>query len=283
MRAILFCSAILIGVLAVFVSASTDCKRYVIQDKDICRTIAKASKITYAQLLAWNPGIDVTCGYTYFDNVTDSPNADCWALSNDFILWNPSLVQTDNDEAINSPAVSVAYLYAYLSSATPTLDDGDIEPPSPLADGTVKNCKNYHHVESYNTCQNIMDQYYLNIKQFYSMNLVVKEDCTGLAMGIWYCVSIWPDGDYPLDPADADDADSDFSATSTSEDKSTSAINTASSTPSPIQTGMVSNCDSSYKVQGGDGCWAIAHDKNINLDDFYKWHRHPDSYARWYG
>ncbi|RKK78487.1 hypothetical protein BFJ69_g5537 [Fusarium oxysporum] len=42
-------------------------------------------------------------------------------------------------------------------------------------------------------------------------------------------------------------------------------------TSTPTQTGMVTGCKYFYQVHGGDGCWDIAHDNNINLDDFYKW------------
>ncbi|KAM5511686.1 LysM domain-containing protein [Fusarium oxysporum f. sp. phaseoli] len=153
-----------------------------------------------------------------------------------------------------------------LASPTPS-PDVDIQPPTPLAAGTPANCTRYHQDMSYNTCENIMAQYVLNIDQFFSMNPTIGKDCTGLAMGTWYCVSIWPDGDAP------GDQDSVPATTTTAKSGTTgaSATNTASSTPSPIQTGMVSNCNSFYKVQAGDGCWAISNAKKINLDDFYKW------------
>ncbi|KAH7186909.1 hypothetical protein BKA60DRAFT_613604 [Fusarium oxysporum] len=98
---------------------------------------------------------------------------------------------------------------------------------------------------SYNTCENIMAQYFLDINQFYSMNPTIGKDCTGLAMGTWYCVSIWPDGDAP----GVDDSVPVITTTTTTKSGTTgaSATNTASSTPSPIQTGMVLNCNSFYK------------------------------------
>ncbi|KAF5697167.1 peptidoglycan-binding lysin domain-containing protein [Fusarium mundagurra] len=225
--------------------------------------------------------------YTYIRNITDNPVANSWSLCNlwdqspqDFILWNPSLAESKDAETFEAttekPAVN-PYTYPYtlsanssycvmLASPTPT-PDVDIQPPTPLAAGTPANCTRYHQVMSYNTCENIMAQYLVNINQFYSMNPTIGKDCTGLAMGTWYCVSIWPDGDAPGDqnsvPA--------ITTTAKSGTTGASATNTASSTPSPIQTGMVSNCNSFYKVQAGHGCWAISSAKKINLDDFYKW------------
>lgn len=40
-------------------------------------------------------------------------------------------------------------------------------------------------------------------------------------------------------------------------------------TPTPTQTGMVGRCDSFYLVVSGDGCWDIAAEAGIDLDDFY--------------
>lgn len=88
-------------------------------------------------------------------------------------------------------------------------------------------------------------------------------------MGTWYCVSIWPDGEYPPDPAEEDDEDSDIPDMTTSQAQSATEI--IAPKPSPTQTGLSSNCTRFYKVERGDGCWAIANDNNINLDDFYGW------------
>jgi len=43
------------------------------------------------------------------------------------------------------------------------------------------------------------------------------------------------------------------------------------STPSPIQDGMVTNCDKFYLVQPGDQCKSIADGNGITLADFYTW------------
>lgn len=42
-------------------------------------------------------------------------------------------------------------------------------------------------------------------------------------------------------------------------------------TPSPVQSGMSQDCNSFYKVKSGDGCYDIANDHGISLDDFYKY------------
>lgn len=42
-------------------------------------------------------------------------------------------------------------------------------------------------------------------------------------------------------------------------------------TPTPIQSGMITNCKKLHRVVKGDGCWAIANTYKIELNDFYKW------------
>lgn len=38
-----------------------------------------------------------------------------------------------------------------------------------------------------------------------------------------------------------------------------------------IQTGMTCGCTKFYKIASGDGCWQIANDNGITLDNFYAW------------
>lgn len=57
------------------------------------------------------------------------------------------------------------------------------------------------------------------------------------------------------------------SSTATTEAPTTTQL----ATPTPTQSGMVDKCTGFYFVQTGDGCWDIANDNNIALDDFYAW------------
>jgi len=42
-------------------------------------------------------------------------------------------------------------------------------------------------------------------------------------------------------------------------------------TPTPFQEGMVSNCNKFYQVKSGDGCFDIAADNGISIEQFYTW------------
>lgn len=87
------------------------------------------------------------------------------------------------------------------------------------------------------------------------MNLSVGKDCMGMTLGIYYCVSWYPNGQPPL----------------VLDDSGNITITGVISTPSPIQTGMVSSCDAFYKVVSGDLCNAVADKYNITAAEFHVW------------
>lgn len=114
----------------------------------------------------------------------------------------------------------------------------------------------------------MLAKYHLNLTTFYGWNPTVKEDCTGLAVGTYYCVSTYPGGVPPSYPYEESDDDTASSTTATS-----TALGTGDSvtTPSPVQTGMISNCDEFHQVLSGDTCYGIAMNYAISLSGFYSW------------
>lgn len=80
------------------------------------------------------------------------------------------------------------------------------------------------------------------------MNPELNSECTNLLAGFAYCVA-------------------------TVDGASTSVTPTTSSvvTPTPTQDGMTKNCDKFYKVKSGDGCYDIANNNGVTLDDFYSY------------
>ncbi|KAL1962645.1 hypothetical protein VTN77DRAFT_9279 [Rasamsonia byssochlamydoides] len=58
---------------------------------------------------------------------------------------------------------------------------------------------------------------------------------------------------------------------SNSSSTTTTAPGNTISTPSPIQTGMVTDCDKFYDVQSGDTCAGIASQEGIPLSSLYAW------------
>lgn len=59
--------------------------------------------------------------------------------------------------------------------------------------------------------------------------------------------------------------------TTTTKAATTTSVGNGIATPTPIQAGMTSNCNTFYIVKSGDECGAIAASKGISLTDFYTW------------
>ncbi|KAK7420365.1 hypothetical protein QQX98_002788 [Neonectria punicea] len=102
--------------------------------------------------------------------------------------------------------------------------------------------------------------------QFYFMNPSLQSDCPGLAISTYYYISIWPRGGPPPDPDD--DNDDDPTITDTTSSLARGTTGTHQSTPSPMQTDMVSNCNSFYEVNSSDGYYDVANSEKIVFDDF---------------
>ncbi len=216
--------------------------------------------------------------YIFFDNVTDNAAADCWALSmiyditgEEFILWNPSLANTNEvlTESARISATASAIAAAAMTSTTATTTGNayaypctlsantsycvalmsptaapaaTLAPPSPRAAGEVANCTTWYAPRSYDTCTGILGVFHLTIGQFYAMNPSVGADCRSMALGTYYCISWYPGGTPPGEPYSdiVKSGTSTSSRTSTSSNTgSSSKTSTSSTTGSSSTTGIV--------------------------------------------
>ncbi|GJD02511.1 lysM domain-containing protein [Colletotrichum higginsianum] len=125
----------------------------------------------------------------------------------------------------------------------------------------MANCTTWYSAESGESCAVVLGRIGLTVDQFFTFNPSVKSDCSGMVIGTHYCISTEADGSPP-------------GATDYQPPPSTTTVPsspTGIATPTPVQPGMISNCNKFYKVVSGDGCWAIADDNKIPLEDFYSW------------
>lgn len=123
-----------------------------------------------------------------------------------------------------------------------------IKTPEPTQPGMVDNCNKFFKVQKGDTCQTIADKSNISIKEFVQWNKKVGgEDCTGLWLDTYVCVSVIGHKPTPTKPGNG------------------------ITTPTPIQPGMVSNCDKFFKVKKGDSCQSIADKSGISLAQFSKW------------
>ncbi|KAJ9156077.1 carbohydrate-binding module family 50 protein [Pleurostoma richardsiae] len=212
--------------------------------------------------------------YTWW-NSSKSSVPSCWdvAASNEitgeqFVLWNPSL---DANLTVSDNATTTVYDYpctiapslSYcvgLASPTPLVST-TTAPPSPRASGEATNCTDWFVGTL--SCASHLALLQIDLATLYNLNPSVKSDCSGYVLGTYYCYSTSADGSVTVSDTG--------SITPTSSSMPTSTSPGGIVTPTPTQAGMVSNCDVFYLVQSGDGCYDIAADYGISLDDFYTW------------
>jgi hypothetical protein len=136
-----------------------------------------------------------------------------------------------------------------------------VQTPSLRANGEIANCTLWiAPISDYDTCYSIINSYGLSLAELYAMNPTVMSDCSGLARGTNYCLSTNLGGfrvGFPgWKPASS-------SAMISTPVRTSTTPGSDISTPSPIQTGMVSTCNAFYKVIPNDSCYEIA--KNLSI------------------
>jgi LysM domain len=132
-------------------------------------------------------------------------------------------------------------------SSTPT---NGITTPGPIQTGMTSQCNTFYLVQSGDQCGNIASAYGITLANFYLWNPAVGNTCASLIAGDYVCINI---------------------IGGTTLTSKTSTPTNGITTPTPIQTGMTSSCNTFYLVQPGDQCGTIASTHGISLSNFYLW------------
>ena len=135
-------------------------------------------------------------------------------------------------------------------------------------------------------CADLASDSRITVKQLTAWNPWVGSDCdAGLFAGLSesdsraVCISV--NGTTPTTTTSSGGT---ASATKTGSSTTSSGV----TTPSPVQSGISKNCVIFYDVKSGDGCYDIANDHGITLDDFYSYNPavgndcsklYPDNYV----
>ncbi|KAI8692433.1 hypothetical protein NCS56_00000100 [Fusarium sp. Ph1] len=178
-----------------------------------------------------------------------------------FLSWNPSVGKDYRALLVNYyVCVSVEGWKPSTTTAKPTTTQAPangIQTPSPIQNGMVKNCEKFHKIMSTTTCTSIESYYNLPLATFLSWNPAVGKDCTSLLVDYYVCVATigWKPP----------------TKTTTKAPTTTKGPSNGISTPSPIQAGMVSNCNKFHLVSSTTTCTSIQNYYKINLADFTKW------------
>ncbi|KAJ5185308.1 Peptidoglycan-binding Lysin subgroup [Penicillium cf. griseofulvum] len=163
-------------------------------------------------------------------------------------LWVDTYICTGITGWTPSPTTSKAT----TTSATPT---NGITTPQPIQPGMIADCNKFHMVADGDGCDSIAKANGITPAQFYSLNPGVGNTCSTLWLGYYVCVS-----------RIGDTAPTTTKATTTTT-KPTNGI----ATPTPIQNGMVGNCDKFHLVGDNDQCVTIVSSNGISLSQFYSW------------
>ncbi|KAL4907197.1 hypothetical protein BDW74DRAFT_166705 [Aspergillus multicolor] len=217
---------------------------YIVTNNDTCTSIASSAGISLAELYAWNPFVGPEC-----DWLNDGMSL-CTSMNGSTYTSIPS-----SAGASGSATTTGGGGESSAPSPTETTSSGNgITTPAPIQTGMVANCDGLYLIVSGDNCATVAANHGISLADFYAWNPAVGNTCAYLDLGDYVCVGVIG-----------------ASAAVTTTSSSSSSSGNGITTPSPIQTGMVSNCDLFHLVESGDTCAAIAEGQGISLSDFYAW------------
>lgn len=162
----------------------------------------------------------------------------------DFVKWNPA-VGADCSNLWANTYACIGVIGGSPPSTTTTLPSNGINTPTPNQKGMATNCNAFATVRPTTTCQGILDWNKISLTDFVKWNPDVKSDCTNLQANTYACIGVI--GGSTTQPGNG--------------------INT----PTPIQQGMVTNCNAFATVRPTTTCQGILDWNKISLADFVKW------------
>ncbi|GIJ99590.1 hypothetical protein Aspvir_001724 [Aspergillus viridinutans] len=146
-----------------------------------------------------------------------------------------------------------------------------VSPPGTAAPGTTADCSEWIEYSSSLTCALIEQLFGMTEAEFEEWNPIVTELGTGCALisGLYYCVQV----NFTTVTVSSSNPFTTTSGGSTSGTAvaTTSASTSAIATPTPYETGMVSDCDAFHLVVSGDTCATIASSAGISVSNFETW------------
>lgn len=120
------------------------------------------------------------------------------------------------------------------------------------------------------TCAQVAEDARISVADLAAWNPWIGSNCdAGLFAGLWgtqeraVCIGVGPAGATPV-PSRA----TTFSTITTATATRNTATSLTTTAAAPTQTGIVAACTRYYVAQLGDGCWAIAQQFGITLEQF---------------
>ncbi|KAJ4185891.1 hypothetical protein NW755_008343 [Fusarium falciforme] len=180
-----------------------------------------------------------------------------------FRRWNPSIES-------NCEGLTVGRSYCVEAMFEPTPGDPDPEPepeptkkpepsptapsdgiktPDPIQPGMVDNCNKFYLVQKGDGCAAIASKHGITLAEFTKWNSDTGTNCAGLWADAYACVSVIGHEPTPTKPTPTNGIE----------------------TPSPIQDGMVRNCNKFHLVSKTTTCTSIENYYKLPLATFKKW------------
>ncbi|KAL2759724.1 carbohydrate-binding module family 50 protein [Sodiomyces alcalophilus JCM 7366] len=153
------------------------------------------------------PTTDVPCGPTI--PIAKGTRRDCWRQPRRGLLVVGHHPRDHCGANIYAYPCTIAPSSSYcvaLSSPTPAPPPPPAAPSSPRAAGESENCTRWFRAASFHTCETVLMRTRLSIDEFYTMNPSVNSDCSGMALGTYYCISTHHQG---LTPSEVEEDEND--------------------------------------------------------------------------
>ncbi|KAH7228396.1 LysM domain-containing protein [Fusarium solani] len=177
----------------------------------------------------------------------------------DFFKWNPEVDKGCTNLWLGAYAcagVIGSSPKPTTTKATTTTKPGNgITTPTPTQPGMVNDCNKFHIIGEKTTCQGIADYNKISLVDFFKWNPEVDKACTNLWLGAYACAGVIGSTPKP---------------TTTAKPTVTQPGN-GISTPTPIQAGMVSNCNKFHIIGSTTTCQGIIDYNKITMANFKKW------------
>ena len=174
------------------------------------------------------------------------------------------VVSTDYTSLLESPTTSISASATTSSatvtsvtmiSGTVTSIGSSVYTPAAVQTGLVSDCNEFYYSQDGDGCVSVADAFDISETQFIAWNPAVGSECTNFWLNEYYCKS---NKSAFLLETDLYIGVGVLSGTPVA-------------TPSPIQTGVVSDCTGFYESVNGDGCLSVATANDITEAEFIAW------------
>ncbi|KAH7128638.1 LysM domain-containing protein [Dendryphion nanum] len=198
----------------------------------------------------YQPSMVDNCDAFYFvkpdENCADIASKHGITLAQ-FQTWNPKAgTNCAGLWAETYACVSIIGHTPTTSAPTPTQTNG-IQTPLPTQPNLVSNCDAFYFVKAEENCADIAKKNGITLAQFQTWNPKAGTNCAGLWAEAYACVSIIGHTPTPTQPGNG------------------------IATPTPIQSGMVGNCNKFHFVEKNQLCPAIQQKYGVTLANLFKW------------